>query len=160
MIRSCPDTFPATYPLLIGTSSTRDLDQVYADLHSPKHLSQHQTSKLAEDLPGLGQWYCVECAKWFEGENSLVQHRRGKVHKRRYRSPVRCTCLCWSRVLSLSADSARVRLLQEKPYTQKEAEASIGLTTDNGKQMELKGEATERNGTQSEGLQHGQIDMT
>jgi len=51
-------------------------------------------------------------------------------------------------------------LLQEKPYTQKEAEAAIGLTTDNGRQMELKGEATEGIGTQSEGLQHGQIDMT
>ena len=61
----------------------RDLDQVHADLRSPKQLTQHKTAKPAEDLPGLGQWYCVECAKWFEGENSLVQHRRGKNHKRR-----------------------------------------------------------------------------
>jgi hypothetical protein len=63
-------------------------------------------------------------------------------------------------LLSLSADSARVRLLREKPYTQKEAEAAIGLTTDNGKQVELKGEATEGKDTESEGLQHGQINMT
>lgn len=27
----------------------------------------------------------------------------------------------------------RVRALREEPYTQKEAEAAIGLTTDNGK---------------------------
>ena len=77
---------------LTVTSSTRDLDQVYADLHSPKHLSQHQNSKPAEDLPGLGQWYCIECAKWFEGENSLIHHRRGKVHKRRY-DPYECDAL-------------------------------------------------------------------
>ena len=61
----------------------RDLDQVHADLRSPKHLTQHKTARPVEDLPGLGRWYCVECAKWFEGEHSLVQHRRGKNHKRR-----------------------------------------------------------------------------
>jgi len=42
-------------------------------------------------------------------------------------------------------------LLQEKPYTQKEAEAAIVLTTDNGKQVELKDEATEGKGRHSEG---------
>lgn len=61
----------------------RDLDQVHADLRSSKHLAEHKTAKAAEDLPGLGQFYCVECAKWFESEYSMVQHRRGKNHKRR-----------------------------------------------------------------------------
>jgi bud site selection protein 20 len=88
---------------------TRDIDQIHADLHSPKHLAQYQDTKAAEDLPGLGRYYCTECAKWFEGENSLVAHRRGKGHKR------------------------RVRQLKEEPYSQKEAEAAVGLYTDNGK---------------------------
>ncbi|KAL8997074.1 MAG: hypothetical protein Q9169_003564 [Polycauliona sp. 2 TL-2023] len=87
---------------------TRDLDQVHADLRSSKHLSQHQTAKPADDLPGLGQWYCIECAKWFESDNSMQQHTRGKNHKR------------------------RLRMLKEEPYSQKEAEAAIGLATDNG----------------------------
>ncbi|KAI4264530.1 MAG: hypothetical protein L6R42_000365 [Xanthoria sp. 1 TBL-2021] len=87
---------------------TRDLDQVHADLRSSKHLSQHKSAKPAEDLPGLGQWYCVECAKWFESEHSMQQHTRGKNHKR------------------------RVRMLKEEPYSQKEADAAIGLLTDNG----------------------------
>lgn len=39
----------------------------------------------------------------------MVQHRRGKNHKRRLRS------------------------LREEPYTQKEAEAAVGLRTDNGR---------------------------
>ncbi|KAL2059389.1 hypothetical protein ABVK25_000682 [Lepraria finkii] len=86
----------------------RDLDQVHADLRSSKHLAQHKTAKPAEDLPGLGRFYCVECAKWFEGENSLVQHRKGKNHKR------------------------RLRALRAEPYSQKEAEAAVGLRTDNG----------------------------
>ncbi|MCJ1415213.1 Bud site selection protein 20 [Xylographa parallela] len=88
---------------------TRDLDQIHADIRSAKHLAQHKTAKPSEDLPGLGQWYCVECAKWFEGEHNLLQHRRGKNHKR------------------------RVRMLREEPHTQKAAEAAIGLQTDNGR---------------------------
>ncbi|KAH9904568.1 hypothetical protein F4778DRAFT_67666 [Xylariomycetidae sp. FL2044] len=86
---------------------TRDIDQIKADLVSPKHLAQFKESKASEDLPGLGKWYCTECAKWFESEVSLVIHRRGKPHKR------------------------RVKQLQEEPYTQKEAEAAVGLSTDN-----------------------------
>ncbi|KAI9822891.1 MAG: Bud site selection protein 20 [Thelocarpon impressellum] len=96
---------------------TRDLDLVHADLRSSKHLGQHKDAKEPEDLPGLGQWYCVECAKWFEGEHSLIQHRRGKNHKR------------------------RVRLLREEPYTQKEAEAAVGLGTDNGRRARPAGAA-------------------
>ncbi|KAL9584109.1 MAG: hypothetical protein Q9212_002317 [Teloschistes hypoglaucus] len=87
---------------------SRDLDQIHADLRSPKHLAEHTDAKPAEDLPGLGRWYCVECAKWFESENSMEQHTRGKPHKR------------------------RLRALKEEPYSQKEADAAIGLRTDNG----------------------------
>lgn len=86
---------------------TRDLDQIHADIGSPKHLSQHKSAKPAEDLPGLGRFYCIECAMFFEGENSLIQHRKGKNHKR------------------------RIRMLRAEPYTQKEAEAAVGLGTYN-----------------------------
>lgn len=63
---------------------TRDVDQVKADLLSPKHLKQFMETKAAEDLPGLGRHYCTECAKWFETDATLVSHRRGKPHKRRF----------------------------------------------------------------------------
>ncbi|KAF1956800.1 hypothetical protein CC80DRAFT_492295 [Byssothecium circinans] len=63
---------------------TRDLDQIHADLHDAKHLAQHTESKAIEDLPGLGQWYCKECAKWFESEANFGAHQKGKVHKRRW----------------------------------------------------------------------------
>ncbi|KXL49909.1 hypothetical protein M433DRAFT_31854, partial [Acidomyces richmondensis BFW] len=90
-------------------AAIRDLDQIHMDLQSKKHLQQYHDTKAPEDLPGFGQWYCKECAKWFESEANFVQHAKGKPHKR------------------------RVRQLKEKPYSQKEAEAAIGLTTDNGR---------------------------
>ncbi|KAG9773252.1 hypothetical protein KCU88_g5840, partial [Aureobasidium melanogenum] len=88
---------------------TRDLDQVKADLKSPKHLSQHQRTKAAEDLPGLGAFYCIECAKYFSDSHNLNEHRRGKIHKR------------------------RVRMLKEEAHSQKLADAAVGLGTDNGR---------------------------
>ncbi|KAF2827720.1 hypothetical protein CC86DRAFT_455310 [Ophiobolus disseminans] len=88
---------------------TRDLDQVHADLHDEKHLAEFKDAKPIEDLPGLGQHYCKECAKFFESETNFTSHQKGKVHKR------------------------RVKALRDKPYSQKEAEAATGLTTDNGK---------------------------
>lgn len=106
----------------------RDLDQIHADLRSPKHLAQQKAIKPAEDLPGLGSWYCIECAKWFEGEKSLVQHRRGKNHKRRFCSHIENEPHYADSMLT--AD--RLRLLRETPYTQKEADAAAGLRTDNG----------------------------
>lgn len=63
---------------------TRDVDQVKADLLSPKHLKQFMETKAAEDLPGLGRHYCTECSKWFDTDATLVSHRKGKPHKRRF----------------------------------------------------------------------------
>ncbi|WYZ43039.1 hypothetical protein EsH8_VI_000738 [Colletotrichum jinshuiense] len=88
-------------------NKTRDVDQIKADMRSPKHLRQFKETRAIEDLPGLGLHYCVECAKWFETEVSLVGHWKGKPHKR------------------------RVKQLKEEPYTQKDAEAAVGLRTDN-----------------------------
>lgn len=74
----------------------------------------------------MGRWYCIECAKWFEGENSLVTHQKGKNHKRR------SVCLQDCFLASSTDCSYRVKALQDEPYTQKEAEAAVGLSTDNG----------------------------
>ncbi|CEJ82871.1 Putative C2H2 finger domain-containing protein [[Torrubiella] hemipterigena] len=61
----------------------RDFDQVKADLISSKSLEKFKDSKAAEDLPDLGRNYCVECARWFNAESTLLAHRKGKPHKRR-----------------------------------------------------------------------------
>ncbi|PLN77325.1 C2H2 finger domain protein [Aspergillus taichungensis] len=87
---------------------TRGYDQVRSDIDSPKHLAQYKETKDAEDLPGLGRHYCVECSKWFESEHNLLAHTKGKNHKR------------------------RVKILREEPHTQKTADAAVGMRTDNG----------------------------
>ena len=73
----------------------RDVDQIKADLLSPKHLAQWKDTKTAEDLPGLGKHYCVECAKWFETETAFDEHTKGKPHKRRYVFSVSQPTVCW-----------------------------------------------------------------
>ncbi|KAK3718714.1 hypothetical protein LTR37_004933 [Vermiconidia calcicola] len=92
--------------------TTRGLDQVHADISSKKHLQQFLDTHAPEDLPGLGQYYCTQCAKFFESETNFEKHEKGKPHKR------------------------RIRQLKDEPYTQKEAEAAVGLTTDNGRKTE------------------------
>lgn len=87
---------------------TRGLDQVKADLANPRHLQIYHSTKAAEDLPGLGEFYCIECAKWFEGEHNLAGHRKGKNHKR------------------------RVKELKEEAHSQKMADQVVGLGVENG----------------------------
>ncbi|KAK9449947.1 uncharacterized protein V1518DRAFT_415132 [Limtongia smithiae] len=82
---------------------TRDLDQVHSDLVSPKTKTALLNQKLDESKPGLGQYYCIECAKYFETDFARVVHRRGKNHKR------------------------RVRMLKEQPLSQAEIDAAAGV---------------------------------
>jgi hypothetical protein len=68
-----------------------------------------KNSEINPDLPGLGQYYCLPCARYFTTQAAKDQHLMGKVHKK------------------------RMKVLKEDPYTQTEAEAAAGLFTDNGK---------------------------
>lgn len=65
---------------------TRDLDLVYNDLLSKESISKLKNQPLDETKPGMGQYYCIECAKYFERQTTLDIHRRGKVHKRRLKN--------------------------------------------------------------------------
>ena len=62
---------------------TRDIDEILEDL-KPDNLIKLQTNKkLDEDLPGLGQHYCVFCARYFIDKNALTAHILTKEHKKR-----------------------------------------------------------------------------
>lgn len=103
---------------------TRGLDQIWEDQRSRRHLEQHLEQYTEEELPALGLYYCIPCAKHFESDDNYAKHQKGKPHKR------------------------RIRQLKEEPYSQKEAEAAVGLTTDNGRrqkddEMEADGEAVD-----------------
>jgi bud site selection protein 20 len=63
----------------------RDLDQiVYEDLVpavSEKLLHQ----PVQEEMPGLGQHYCVTCARYFISDQAIQVHFRTKEHKKRFK---------------------------------------------------------------------------
>ncbi|KAI7895902.1 uncharacterized protein EV154DRAFT_386250, partial [Mucor mucedo] len=62
------------------------------------------------DLPGLGQHYCIECARHFISEAHYAEHLKSKLHKR------------------------RLKKLEDEPYTQEEADRAAGISKpDNGK---------------------------
>eukprot|EP00983_Pelagomonas_calceolata_P026611 834171-Pelagomonas_calceolata.AAC.4 len=43
-------------------------------------------AELDEDVPGLGRHYCIPCGRYFQDAASLVDHEKGKPHKKR------CAC--------------------------------------------------------------------
>ncbi|KAH6910486.1 hypothetical protein BKA70DRAFT_1185926 [Coprinopsis sp. MPI-PUGE-AT-0042] len=61
----------------------RDLDQIQLIDLDPKNRAALEAQPIDLERPGLGQHYCVECAKYYETDNALQSHWRSKVHKRR-----------------------------------------------------------------------------
>lgn len=82
---------------------TRDLDQIlYDDMSSDQAIAALEVQPVDETKPGLGQFYCIPCAKYFETETAKRTHLRGKIHKR------------------------RVKDIRAGPYTVEEADAAAG----------------------------------
>ena len=82
---------------------TRDLDLIHNDISSKESIIRLKNQPLDETIPGLGQYYCIECAKYYENQKTLDHHARSKVHKR------------------------RVKDLKQRPYTSLESEAASGV---------------------------------
>ncbi|XP_065182735.1 zinc finger protein 593-like [Sycon ciliatum] len=79
---------------------TKDMDQIHDDLKEVKKLT---TQPIDYDLPGAGQYYCVECARYFTDGTSKEEHIKSKLHKR------------------------RLKELKNIPYTQEEADRASGM---------------------------------
>ncbi|KAJ8712750.1 hypothetical protein PYW08_008054 [Mythimna loreyi] len=79
----------------------KDLDQIDEDIkeeNADKLLNQ----SVDLDLPGAAQHYCLHCARYFINEQSLNEHFKTKVHKR------------------------RLKALELEPYTIEESERAAG----------------------------------
>ena len=63
----------------------RDIDQIINDLE-PQNLVKFNNLEIDEDLPGLGQFYCVFCSKYFVSKQVLENHYRTKEHKKRVKA--------------------------------------------------------------------------
>lgn len=81
---------------------TKDLDLIYEELASQEKITSLLNQPLDETKPGLGQHYCIHCAKYFETAIALKTHLKTKIHKR------------------------RVKELKDVPYTQEVANAAVG----------------------------------
>ncbi|CAL1715381.1 unnamed protein product [Somion occarium] len=81
----------------------RDLDQIQLIDLDPKNRAALEAQPLDYERPGLGQHYCVECAKYYETDAALQSHWKSKVHKR------------------------RCKALKEPAYTIEDAERAAGL---------------------------------
>lgn len=79
----------------------KDLDQIHEDL-KPEKAAKLLQQEIDYDLPGNGQFYCIECERHFVDEKTRQLHRKTKLHKN------------------------RVKTLKEVPYTQAEANAAGG----------------------------------
>ncbi|KAI1733156.1 zinc-finger double-stranded RNA-binding domain-containing protein [Ditylenchus destructor] len=80
----------------------KDLDEILEDM-KPEKIMKLKNQEVDLDLPGDGQFYCVECNRYFMDDAVLEKHKRTKVHKQ------------------------RVKALKAPAYTQAEAEAAGGL---------------------------------
>lgn len=89
---------------------SKAVDQIQEDLADPMKAETLRSDQPVDfDLPGLGQHYCVECARYFISASALLHHSRSKVHK------------------------ARLKELRDLPYSKAEAEAAAGMAPpDNG----------------------------
>jgi bud site selection protein 20 len=79
---------------------TKDLDQIVEDIETGRRQVEFD-----EDLPGGGQFQCVECSRFFIRQEVLEEHNKSKPHKK------------------------RLRELKTKPYTLEEANAAGGCGT-------------------------------
>ncbi|KAJ1363931.1 hypothetical protein KIN20_023897 [Parelaphostrongylus tenuis] len=79
----------------------KDIDQIHEDM-KPSKAAKLLNQEVDLDLPGDGQFYCIECARYFIDEKTMKGHQKSKLHKN------------------------RVRSLREIPYTVKESEAAAG----------------------------------
>lgn len=89
----------------------RALDQIHEDTREDGPFNENRMSDLPIefDLPGLGQHYCAQCARYFVSSVVLAGHKKTKKHK------------------------TRLKELKVKPYSQAEADAAAGMAPpDNG----------------------------
>eukprot|EP00356_Strombidium_inclinatum_P006497 CAMPEP_0170492084 /NCGR_PEP_ID=MMETSP0208-20121228/11640_1 /TAXON_ID=197538 /ORGANISM="Strombidium inclinatum, Strain S3" /LENGTH=140 /DNA_ID=CAMNT_0010767775 /DNA_START=8 /DNA_END=428 /DNA_ORIENTATION=- len=81
----------------------RDVDQVVLEDMLPENEKKLLNQPLDEHKPGMGQHYCVHCAKYFISDIAIETHFKTKEHKKRFK-----TC-------------------KEIPYTMEEAMRAGGL---------------------------------
>mmetsp|Transcript_8953 Transcript_8953/g.20444 ORF Transcript_8953/g.20444 Transcript_8953/m.20444 type:complete len:120 (+) Transcript_8953:63-422(+) len=92
-----------TASVIAKKKRSKDIDQVHDDLKIPEKF-QPGVLEQDEDLPGMGQFYCIACSRYFQTAQVKAQHERSKLHKR------------------------RLQKAMDEPHTQRDAELAAGMT--------------------------------
>ncbi|CAH0561489.1 unnamed protein product [Brassicogethes aeneus] len=64
---------------------TKDLDEIDKDIQ-PENAEKLLKQEVDFDRPGLAQFYCIHCARYFINSTALSDHFKTKVHKRRLKA--------------------------------------------------------------------------
>mmetsp|Transcript_15465 Transcript_15465/g.21843 ORF Transcript_15465/g.21843 Transcript_15465/m.21843 type:complete len:123 (-) Transcript_15465:128-496(-) len=82
----------------------KDTDQIQDEIEKSVETGNAIKFDYDDDLPGGGQFYCVETGKHFVNAKALADHKKSRYYKRRCKE------------------------LKEEKYTQSEAEWASGMT--------------------------------
>ena len=64
----------------------RDVDQIVLEDMLPENTVKLLNQDMDEYKPGLGQYYCVSCARYFISEVAMKAHVKTKEHKKRVKT--------------------------------------------------------------------------
>lgn len=82
----------------------RDLNQIQDDIIKIEASGKPLTIVFDDDLPGGGQFYCVETGRHFINKDSLDKHKKSRMYRR------------------------RLKELKEEQYSQQSADLAAGKT--------------------------------
>mmetsp|Transcript_25920 Transcript_25920/g.29651 ORF Transcript_25920/g.29651 Transcript_25920/m.29651 type:complete len:122 (-) Transcript_25920:181-546(-) len=82
----------------------KDTNQIQDEIEKAEETGKPITFKYDDDLPGGGQFYCIETGKHFADARALADHKKSRYYKRRCKE------------------------LKEEKYTQGSAEWAAGMT--------------------------------
>ena len=84
----------------------KDTDQIQDEIEKAEENGKSIAFDYDDELPGGGQFYCVETGKHFQDAQALADHKKSRYYKRRCKE------------------------LKEEKYTQKVAEWAAGMTSE------------------------------
>ena len=67
------------------SAPTRDIDQIVFEDMQPERAHALSNQPVDEDKPGLGQHYCIPCARYFVSYYVMKTHLKSKEHKKRFK---------------------------------------------------------------------------
>lgn len=82
----------------------KDTDQIQDEIEKSQETGKPIAFKYDDELPGGGQFYCIETAKHFIDAKALADHKKTRYYKKRCKE------------------------LKEEKYTQESAEFAAGMT--------------------------------